>query len=90
MVGVAFLGVTIAFAKVTGTIKFYSTPSFAKKTGYVSKYESDGGGAPGDDGGESENGAVAEEEVTSGLSIEYFPTMEPPLPFIQMIFLLLL
>lgn len=39
IVGVAFLGFTIAFAKVTESIKFYGMPAFAKKTGYVSKYE---------------------------------------------------
>ena len=39
IVGAAFLGFTIAFAKVTESIKFYGMPAFAKKTGYVSKYE---------------------------------------------------
>lgn len=55
LVGAAFLGVTIAFAKVSGIIKFYSTPSFAKNLNYVSKYE-----PKGDDGGV---GATEEEIV---------------------------
>ena len=45
LVGAAILGVTIAFAKVSGIIKFYSTPSFAKNLNYVSKYEPKGDGA---------------------------------------------
>ena len=58
LVGAAFLGVTIAFAKVSGIIKFYSTPSFAKNLNYVSKYE-----PKGDDGGV---GATEEEIVAEG------------------------
>ncbi len=56
----AFLGVTIAFAKVSGIIKFYATPPFAKTLNYVSKYESeDAGGA----NVQEETEAVTEEIV---------------------------
>ena len=63
----AFLGATIAFAKVSGTIKFYSTPEFAKTINYVSKYESEAEGG-GEDGGEPEAAAAVaqEEEEASG------------------------
>ena len=63
LAGVAFLGATIAFVKVSGVIQFYSTPSFAKNLGYVSKYESGGDSSSGKDVGESE---FDEEEVASG------------------------
>jgi hypothetical protein len=60
LAGVAFLGFTISFAKVSGIIKFYGTPDFAKKTGYVSKYESE------DEGGKGKKEELVEDVLVEG------------------------
>ena len=59
----AFLGFTISFAKVSGIIRFYGTPDFAKKTGYVSKYESG-------DGGRKEEEELVEDVSFTGQCLE--------------------